>query len=457
MTQFSKEMKNIRLTDLEKLTIESFVKHIDKQGITVWSPCWNDSVQSTIYDKENFVNFDYYGYLVSFHLDRAEYAEMVELNTKAYYDYLQNSIDKEQVNSLKKSMEEIIHLDWKEQKAQLELDLVSKSFSDFKESHSNFIRVLKDIGYSRLDHDLQKYPAFYELTMKTLANNNTTHFYDVLTFSVSLAILFLLVNFIFKLTGSPFHIWAPSVYDNAPLLSSTFLSIFSKMIILSFLITTLLNTFSLMVDVWQWILLFSSLSTILVSIVGAISERVLKRFYVYSSMTHIGFMFLGILSGTTSGLVGTLNYLMVYVLSSLFMWIFLFFLSKNLTHITNLKLIANHSPILGFMFSIIMFSTAGIPPLSGFFVKFDILQSLLFSSFYYIAFLVLLFSVLTFFYYLRLVKIVYFESKDTFLKIYNFNSKKMFILTYLFLFLTFYIFYIQYIDNYMVLMEITND
>ena len=109
------------------------------------------------------------------------------------------------------------------------------------------------------------------------------------------------------------------------------------------------------------------------------------------------------------------------------------------------------------MFSIIMFSTAGIPPLSGFFVKFDILQSLLFSSFYYIAFLVLLFSVLTFFYYLRLVKIVYFESKDTFLKIYNFNSKKMFILTYLFLFLTFYIFYIQYIDNYMVLMEITND
>lgn len=263
-----------------------------------------------------------------------------------------------------------------------------------------------------------------------------------------ISVLFIFVNIFFKITAAPFHTWAQSVYESAPLLSATFLSIFSKLIIVILSIQLMLNTFWSLQEFFCELLFFIGIITMIFSILGAISETVIKRFYVYSSMTHVAFMLFGIGGGDTEHMVSVWNYLSIYVFTSLFMWFFLYQLSNNLTHFTNLKLIFNSNPLLGVMFSIVMFSAAGIPPLSGFFVKYQVLHYLTSSGFYYLTFGVLLLSILTFVYYLRLVKIVHFENVHLMIKKYNNDDYKLYVLTFIFFFLLFYCTLTQLGDDY---------
>lgn len=266
-------------------------------------------------------------------------------------------------------------------------------------------------------------PADIDFSFLTILN--TFSIYDNTVTIIILIILFLLTNLGFKLTAAPFHSWAPSVYGGSPLATLIFLSIFSKLTIFFICIWLFTNTFNIWFDIWQPILLIIAFMSVFVSILGAFSEKIFKRFFVYSSIGHVGFMLFGLAVLNLDGIVGSVDYLILYIISSFIIWFIILHLTKKTTTLVNLKGLAFNQPFLGVIFTITIFSLSGIPPMGGFFVKYEIFYSLVNSSFFFLGYILLLLTVISFFYYLRIIKIIYFENNKLFFKNKNLNDIKL--------------------------------
>ena len=274
--------------------------------------------------------------------------------------------------------------------------------------------------------------------------------YDHIFLSAYVAIILIFANLLFKLTAAPLQMWAPSVYGGAPLASTTFLSIFSKLTIVFFSVYLYTTIFYLFSDIANIILISCGLLSIMCGIMGAFSEKLIKRFFVYSSMGHVGFMLLGIgVAGT--GLKATINYLLVYVFSAYILWFTLMYLTKKTTHLTNLKGLCINHPILSFILSIAMFSLSGIPPLAGFFVKFEIFYSILDAGYFSILLFLFILTVFSFFYYLRIIKIIYFENTTTFKKNKNQDLIKLRLLAILINVLLFFVIFVT--EPFLIMIE----
>lgn len=223
------------------------------------------------------------------------------------------------------------------------------------------------------------------------------------------AIVLIMYNLGFKLTTAPFHFWALSVYGGAPLSSVTFLSIFSKALVLFILLKLLVGLF------WSYklfliaILLPIGVVTVFVGMIGAFSEKVVKRFFVYSSMGHVGFMVSAFSLSTLSGISAAFHYLPVYIITSFIMWFVLLHMGATFTHLVQFSILRRTNIMLTLIFSAIIFSMSGIPPLGGFFVKFDVLAALMNDSRFFINALLLVSTVVTFYYYVRIIKIMFFD------------------------------------------------
>ncbi len=268
---------------------------------------------------------------------------------------------------------------------------------------------------------------------------------------VKIAIILVSVNLLFKITAVPFNMWAPRVYEGAPLPAVMFLTIFSKIAVIFFMLRFFLVYFYDFLSTWAPVLLLCGLGSMIAAIIGAISETKIKRFFVFSSMSHVGLMLLAIACANLHGGKAVIIYLIVYTITSLGGWTIIMLLIqkttkntiKRVTHITNLKGLAKNNALLSFFLAIIMLSMSGIPPLAGFFAKFEVLYALTETQLFGIAFLALLLSVISFFYYLRIIKVLYFDSIKNY-KIQNKNnSEKAFILSIGFLFTIFFIIYMQ--------------
>ncbi len=238
------------------------------------------------------------------------------------------------------------------------------------------------------------------------------------------ALFFLLFNLLFKLTAAPFHVWAPSVYGKAPIATVTFLSIFSKTRVLFFLFklfNTFLHSFSYIIFVF---IRFCGIISIFFGRLGAFVEKYIKRFFVFSSRGHVGFRLAGLSLFTLQGTTATFNYLLIYIISSFIRWFFLLTRGRNntyLVHFSNLKL---NDPVLALLFAFLIFSRSGIPPFGGFFIKLDRLAAILDKSYFFINYVLFFFTVASFFYYLRVIKIIFFDKKqvDVNTNIININS-----------------------------------
>ena len=309
---------------------------------------------------------------------------------------------------------------------------------------------------------------YYELLHKVFFNNQQGHFpsfaryyiesanfqkvpttfffelnYDNIFLSTYLVIVFLIINLSFKITAAPFHFWAPSVYGGSPLPTITFLSVFSKLTIIFLFINLFLTVFEHLKAIWQPILFFLGVFSIIISIIGAFSEKVFKRFFIYSSIGHVGFMVLGLAVINYNGIQGAIDYLILYVISSLIVWFIVMHLTKKTTHLISFKGLAFNSPALSLILVIALFSISGLPPMGGFFVKFEIFYSLINSSQYFIAYFLFLLTVFSFFYYLRLIKIIYFEDNKTIKKNKNLNDIKLRLISILIFILPLYVLYYQ--------------
>ncbi len=246
-------------------------------------------------------------------------------------------------------------------------------------------------------------------------------------YGLTFGIVFILVGLAFKISAVPFHMWAPDVYEGSPTSVTLFFAVAPKVAALSVIIRFLYVPFVNVIDQWQLIIIFLSIASMIFGAVAAIGQKNLKRLIAYSSIGHMGYALAGLCVGTNQGIQSSVLYISIYLVMNLGFFSCLFMLKRNNTYFENIDdlsgLSKNH-PLISLSLMIILFSLAGIPPLAGFFAKFYIFKAVLDQSMYYLAIIGLLTTVIAAFYYLRIIKIMYFDlEKEKYDKDYNLGLK----------------------------------
>jgi len=256
---------------------------------------------------------------------------------------------------------------------------------------------------------------------------------DISNMGAVFGIVFVIVGLSFKLSAVPFHMWAPDVYEGSPTSVTSFFALVPKIAALSVFIRFMYVPFINMIEQWQIIIVFLSIGSMILGAVAAIGQNNIKRLMAYSSIGHIGYVLAGISTGTNLGIQSTIIYLTIYLIMNIGAFGFILMMKRENTYYENINelsgLSSNH-PILALGFLIILFSLAGIPPLAGFFAKFYIFMAVIESEMYTLAIIGLITTVISAFYYLRIIKIIYFDKpKKPFEKDYNLGLKASLILS----------------------------
>ncbi|OYV78651.1 MAG: NADH-quinone oxidoreductase subunit N, partial [Acidithiobacillus ferrivorans] len=229
------------------------------------------------------------------------------------------------------------------------------------------------------------------------------------------AIVFIVAGIAFKLGAAPFHMWLPDVYQGAPTVITTFLASAPKIGAFALIIRLLVDGGYVMLGSWQQIFVALTLVSLVVGNVIAIAQQNIKRMLAYSTVAHVGFMSLGIVAGTETGLASAFFYTVVYVLMSLAGFGMILLLSRvgfEAERIDDFKGLAQRKPWYAFMMLIIMFSMAGVPPTVGFYAKLAVFQAVITAGYVWLAVIGVLLAVIGAFYYLRVVKVMYFDHAD---------------------------------------------
>jgi len=226
------------------------------------------------------------------------------------------------------------------------------------------------------------------------------------------AMVFILAGLAFKVSAVPFHMWTPDVYEGSPSSVTSFFAVVPKVAGLAILIRFVQIPFEQLIDQWKNILVFMALASMILGAVAAIGQTNIKRLIAYSSIGHIGYALAGISTGTVTGYSSSITYISIYVIMNLGVFGCIFLMKKDGKYCEDIKDLAGISkqnPLLAVSFLIIMFSLAGIPPLAGFFAKLYVFISVIESGMYMLAIVGLLSTVISAFYYLRIIKIIYFD------------------------------------------------
>jgi len=225
-------------------------------------------------------------------------------------------------------------------------------------------------------------------------------------------IVFIIVGLAFKISAVPFHMWTPDVYEGSPTSVTSFFALIPKIAAITVFIRFMYVPFINVIDHWQIIIIFLSIGSMILGALAAIGQNNIKRLMAYSSIGHMGYALAGLSTGTNAGIQSTIIYLTIYLVMNLGAFGCILALKRENTYYENIDdlsgLSKNH-PILSLSFLIIFFSLAGIPPLAGFFAKFYIFMSIIESQMYALAIIGLITTVISAFYYLRLIKIIYFD------------------------------------------------
>ena len=233
-------------------------------------------------------------------------------------------------------------------------------------------------------------------------------------YALTFGIVFILVGLAFKISAVPFHMWAPDVYEGSPTPVTLFFTMVPKIATLTVFIRFLYVPFLNLIEQWQMILIFLSIASMLFGAIAAIGQTNLKRLIAYSSISHIGYALAGLATGSNEGIQSSVIYITIYILMNLGFFSCLLMMKRNNEYyedISDLSGLSKNHPLLSLSFLVILFSLAGIPPLAGFFAKFYIFKSVIEQSMYFLAIVGLLSTVVAAFYYLRIIKIIYFDKE----------------------------------------------
>ena len=226
------------------------------------------------------------------------------------------------------------------------------------------------------------------------------------------AMVFILVGLAFKISAVPFHMWTPDVYEGAPTSITSYFAVVPKVAGLAVLIKFMFIPFSNILSEWQTIIIFISIASMILGAVAAIGQKNIKRLLAYSSIGHIGYALAGVATGKISGYQSAIIYISIYVIMNIGIFSCLYLLKKDgeyKENISDLSGVSKKHPLLAISFLIILFSLAGIPPLGGFFAKFYVFLAVLEQGMFTLAIIGLLTTVISAFYYLKIIKTIYFD------------------------------------------------
>lgn len=230
-----------------------------------------------------------------------------------------------------------------------------------------------------------------------------------------LGLSFVLIGLGFKLGVVPFHMWIPDVYHGAPTAVTMFLGAAPKIAVFAMVFRLLVEGLGDMVEGWQQILILLAALSLFVGNVIAIAQTNLKRMLAYSTISHMGFVVMGILSATETGYAASMFYVITYAIISMGGFAIIIFLSNKHTEadeLTDLKGLSSRHPWYAFMMLLFLFSMAGVPPTVGFYAKLSIIQSVVSADLVWLAVFAVVMSVIGAYYYLRAIKIMYFDHAD---------------------------------------------
>ncbi len=225
-------------------------------------------------------------------------------------------------------------------------------------------------------------------------------------------LVFLLAGFAFKISAVPFHMWTPDVYEGAPTPVTAFFSAAPKIAAMALFVRVVVSAFPALTMEWQQIVIFLAIASMALGSFAAIGQHNIKRLMAYSSIGHMGYALVGLAAGTAEGVQGVIVYLAIYLVMTLGTFACILALrrdGKMVEEISQLSGLSRTSPAMALMLAVLLFSLAGIPPLAGFFAKFYVFLAAIESGLYVLAVIGVLLSVVGAFYYLRIVKIMYFD------------------------------------------------
>jgi NADH-quinone oxidoreductase subunit N len=229
-------------------------------------------------------------------------------------------------------------------------------------------------------------------------------------------IVFLLAGLCFKVSAVPFHMWTPDVYEGAPTPVTAFFASAPKVAAMAVFTRVALTAFPGIMPQWQQIVVFVSIASMALGSFAAIGQKNIKRLMAYSSIGHMGFALVGLAAGTAEGAQGVLVYIAIYVAMTLGTFSVILAMKRNGQHvekISDFSGLSRTNPLLAFFFAMLLFSLAGVPPLAGFFGKFYVFVAAIKAGLFTLSVIGVLTSVIGAYYYLSIVKVMYFDEPLT--------------------------------------------
>jgi len=235
---------------------------------------------------------------------------------------------------------------------------------------------------------------------------------DSVPIGVIVGIVFLSAGLAFKVSAVPFHMWTPDVYEGAPTPVTAFFAVAPKIAAMALLLRVMMGPFGGMVDEWFQIIWFVSAASMVLGAFAAIPQTNIKRLMAYSSIGHVGYALIGLAAGTEEGITGILIYMAIYLVMNV--GVFACILSMKIKdrmveNISDLAGLAKTRPGMAAAMLVFMFSMAGIPPMAGFFGKLYVFRAAINAELYVLAVIGALASVVSAYYYLRIIKVMYFD------------------------------------------------
>lgn len=237
-----------------------------------------------------------------------------------------------------------------------------------------------------------------------------------LPLGVLIGMVMIIIAVCFKISAVPFHMWTPDVYEGAPTIVTAFFAAVPKLAAIGIFIRIGMDAFGGLVDQWKQIVIFVSAASMILGSIAAVRQTNLKRLLAYSSIGHAGYMLIGLAAATQEGIQAILIYAVIYAIMSVGIFGCLIFMRRNfipVENISDLAGIARSNPVFAFLISVFMLSMAGIPPLAGFFGKFYIFMAAIEQHLYPLAIIGVVTSVIGSYYYLNIMRVMYFEQSVT--------------------------------------------
>lgn len=292
---------------------------------------------------------------------------------------------------------------------------------------------------------------FFNISLLLTGVDETSYFFS---YPLIFGIFLILVFFFFKIAAAPFHVWSPDVYEGSPLASVVFMAVIPKFVFFIVLSRLIFFVFFDIFLVFDYLFTFIIFLSFIFSTFNALQQKNFKRFFAYSSIGHVGFMLLALNSLTVFGYISFLFYLYAYTLMNLLVWCLLIALKNPLkgniyASISNLANLSKINMPLAICFSILLMSMAGIPPFIGFFSKFWVFLSAFQSKQYFCLLIAVLSSVFSAYYYLRIIKVIFFEDSKTIPVIAEMDKGTSYAISFLTILLIIFFVFSDYIFSFM--------